>query len=180
MSSTSGIRFLNHLSRLYGLQTAYYDVNHRRQQASPESLLAVLQSLGAPVASPRDIQSAWRKRRQELWRRPLEPVNVLWDDGPPLIRLRLPSDSAGSLLQCHLKLETGQEYGWIWSTADIPVAETAEVEGIRYVVKHLPLSERLPWGYHKLNLELPGRNEESLVISAPRQNQTSQLFQPTL
>jgi len=167
MSSTSGIRFLNYLARLYGLQTAYYDVNNCRQQASPESLVAVLQSLGASAASPQDIQPAWRKRRQELWQRPLEPVNVLWDDEPPLIRLRLPSDAAENLLKCHLKLETGEEYGWTWRTADIPGAETAEVEGIRYVVKHLPLAEKLPWGYHKLNLELSERYEESLIISAP-------------
>ncbi|MFC2010593.1 4-alpha-glucanotransferase [Chloroflexota bacterium] len=168
MSSTSGIRFLNHLARLYGLQAAYYDANHRRQQASPESLLAILQSLGAPLVSTQDIQPAWRKRRQELWQQPLEPVSTLWDDEPSLIRLRLPSDIAENTLKYHLKLETGEEYSWEWHTTDIPVAETAEVEGTRYVVKHLPLSERLPWGYHKLGLELPGRYEESLIISAPR------------
>jgi 4-alpha-glucanotransferase len=167
MRPTSNIPFLNRLARLYGLQSAYYDVNNCRQQASPESLVAILQSLGAPVASPQDIQPAWRKRRQELWRRPLGLVNVLWNDEPPLIRLRLPSDTAESLLKCHLKLETGEGYGWTWRTADIPVAETAKVEGIRYVVKYLPLAERLPWGYHKLNLELPERYEESLIISAP-------------
>jgi 4-alpha-glucanotransferase len=168
MSPTSGIHFLNHLARLYGVQTAYYDVNHCRQQASPESLMAVLQSLGAAVASPRDVQPAWRERRQELWQRPLEPINILWDDEPSLIRLQLPSDIAESPLECHLKLETGEEYDWAWYTADVPAAEIVEVEGIRYVVKHLPLAERLPWGYHRLNLELPGRYEAGLIISAPR------------
>ena len=50
---------------------------------------------------------------------------------------------------------------------DLPVLETAQVEGIQYVVKRLPLPGGLPLGYHRLRLELPGRHEESLLISAP-------------
>ena len=67
MSSLSSVRFLYHLARLYGVQTAYYDVNHHRQTASQESLLAVLRSLGAPVAGLQDVLSAWRQRQQTLW-----------------------------------------------------------------------------------------------------------------
>jgi 4-alpha-glucanotransferase len=66
MSSPSSARFLHQLARLYGVQTAYYDVNHHRQQASQESLLAVLRSLGAPVANLQDLPSAWRQRQQVL------------------------------------------------------------------------------------------------------------------
>ena len=51
MRNFSGISFLNRLARLYGLQTAYDDVHNQRQQASTESLLALLKSLGAPIAN---------------------------------------------------------------------------------------------------------------------------------
>ena len=52
MGRFAGTGFLNKLARLYGVQTAYYDVHHRRRQASPESLLAILRSLGAPRDNP--------------------------------------------------------------------------------------------------------------------------------
>jgi len=42
-----------------------------------------------------------------------------------------------------------------------------EVEGVKYVVKQIPLTSRLPWGYHRLILELLGKRTESLIISAP-------------
>jgi len=167
MSSPSGIRSLHRLARLYGVQTAYYDVHHHRQQATEESLLAVLQSLGAPVASLQDVPSAWRQRQQELWQRVVEPVVVAWNGEPPPVDIRFPLSAADANINCHLKLETGEELRWEWYGADFQVLQTANVEGKPYVVKQLALPGQLPWGYHRLTLELPGKLEECVVISCP-------------
>jgi 4-alpha-glucanotransferase len=167
MSSASETRFLYQLAHLYGVQTVYSDVFQHQRQASVEALLAVLRSLGAPVLTLNDVPSAWRERQQELWQRPLEPVAVAWDGEPPTIKVRLPSNVADASLNCCLDLETGEQQQWKWRGADIPVLETAEVEGARYVVKQLPLPNGLPWGYHKFTLELPGRHQETLVVAAP-------------
>ena len=110
----SGIRHLYHLAHLYGIQMAYYDVNHHRQQASEESLLAVLRSLGAPVASLQDVPSAWRERQQVLWRRAIEPVIVAWNGESFPVEIRLPLSAADANLKCHLKLESGEELRWKW------------------------------------------------------------------
>jgi 4-alpha-glucanotransferase len=167
MSYLSNIRFVYRLAHLYGVQTAYYDVCHCRQQASIESLLAVLRSLGAPIETLQDIPSACRERQQAVWQRPLEPVVVAWDSEPSLVEVRLPLSDANATVNCHLKLETGEERQWEWHGDDSDILETAEVEGVKYVVKQIPLTSRLPWGYHRLTLELPGRLEYSLLISAP-------------
>ncbi len=167
MGGFSGISFLNQLSRLYGIQTAYYDVYHHRQKASTESLLALLRSLGAPVATLQDVPLAWREQRQSIWQRLLEPVFVTWGGGPAVIEVRLPSAISEASLNCHLEMESGEQRDWEWSGADPAAVEAAEVEGTQYVIKKLILPERLPWGYHRLTLELPGRLEESLLISAP-------------
>lgn len=167
MSFPTGIRLLYPLARLHGVQTAYYDAHHLRKQASTESLLAVLHSLGAPMATLQDARSAWREQQQRLWQRPLEPVLVAWDNKPLLASIRLPLDTAEATLSCHLKLETGEELRWEWRGGSLGILEAAEVEGMKYVVKQLPLPGGLPWGYHRLVVELPGRQEKSLVISAP-------------
>jgi len=172
VSSLSGVRFLHQLARLYGVQTAYYDVNHHRQQASEESLLAVLRSLGAPVASLQDVPSAWRERQQVLWQRVIEPVIVAWNGEPLPAGIHLPISAANANLNCHLNLETGEHLRWEWHGADFQVLQTANIEGRQYVVKQLPLPGRLPWGYHCFTLELLGRQEESVLISCPLKTYT--------
>jgi len=167
MGCFSDIRFLNQLACLYGVQIAYYDVYHHRRQASIESLLAILRSLRVPITTLQDVPSAWRERRQSMWQRLLEPVILAWDGKPTVIQLRLPSVIAEALLNYHLKLETGEQRSWKWPLADLPVVGTAEIEGTQYVVKQLRLPIKLPWGYHRLTIELTGRLEESLLISAP-------------
>ncbi|MFC2021723.1 4-alpha-glucanotransferase [Chloroflexota bacterium] len=172
MSHFSNIRFLYHLARLYGIQTAYYDVNHHRQTASQESLLAVLRSLGAPVARLLDIPAAWRQRQQALWQRVIEPVTVVRNGELTPLEIHLPLGEAELNIDCRIKSETGEHLQWEWHGASFPVLETANVEGRRYVVKQLTLPARLPWGYHHLTLELPERQEQSTIISCPLKTYT--------
>lgn len=167
MGTSSMTRALHQLARLYGVQTAYYDVAHRRQQASAEALLAVLRALGASVQSLKDVPAALRERRQILWQRLLEPVVVAWDGRPLTMSVRIPSHTADIPLAGHLMMETGKRESWQWNMADLPVLESAEVEGTQYVVKRLPLPEKLPWGYHQFTLELLGKPAEALIIVAP-------------
>ena len=167
MGCPSGISFLNHLARLYGVQTAYYDVSHRRRQASSESLMAVLRALGASIATLKDVPIALRERRQSIWQTLLEPVFVAWDGSPVVTQVRLPSAMVEALLNCQLKLESGEQRSWQCSVANLPIIETVEIEGTQCVVKQLRLPGRLPWGYHRLVLDTSGRTEESLLISAP-------------
>jgi 4-alpha-glucanotransferase len=167
MSHASGTRLLHRLARLYGIQTAYYDVNHQRQPVSVDSLVAILRSLGAPVTSLQDVASEWRQRRQALWQQLLEPVVIAWDGNPPLIQLRLSTDLDETLLHCHLKLESGEEKSWQCLGADLPGVDHIEMEGIHYLVKQLHLPTSLPWGYHRLTLSLGGKRAQNLIISAP-------------
>jgi 4-alpha-glucanotransferase len=167
MSHAAGTRFLHRLARLYGIQTAYYDVSHQRQPASADSLVAVLRSLGAPMESREDVPQAWRQKRQTLWQQPLEPVVIAWDGVPPLMQLRLSADLDEAPLDCHLKLETGEEKNWPYHKADLPLIKHVEIEGGHYLVKQLHLPGKLPLGYHRLTLSLGRKCTQTLIISAP-------------
>ena len=167
MINSSRTSFLHRLARLYGIKTAYYDVTHSWRSASLESLLAVLRGLGSPVNSLEDVPSAWREHRQTLWQRCLEPVSVAWNGEPLLIEVRLPARIADARLAGHLRLETGEQLSWEWYGKEQPVLKTAEVEGVQYVVKQLPLPSGLPLGYHRFILEVPGGPAETFIIAAP-------------
>jgi len=158
---------LSTLARMYGVQTAFYNIEGRRQQASPEAVLSVLRALDVPIGGFADVGDALRVRRRELWSRRVEPVAVAWDGQPAGIDLRLPAASADGVLRCNLELETGESRAWTCDVADLPVVESAMVEGVRHQAMRLALPLRLPRGYHRLTLELGARQSETMVISAP-------------
>jgi len=165
--STSVLGRLHQLARLYNVQTAYYDVDHHRQQTSKDSLLAVLRALGAPVSSLNEISSAIRGKRLSIWQRILEPVTIVWGRECPVIKACLPVNLADSCLKGHLELESGEQKFFQWSADELTYLGCCEIEGTSYVVKEIRLPETLTWGYHRFIVEIKGNYAETLVISAP-------------
>ncbi|MFC1905784.1 4-alpha-glucanotransferase, partial [Chloroflexota bacterium] len=158
---------INELARWYDVQVAYNDVEHRRRQVSVEALMATLRALGAPIHNIKDISSAIKERRQALWQQWLEPVAVAWNGRLPPLKLRLPSQLSDTSISIHISLEYGETINRQYQIGDLPEIETAEVNGIKYIAKHLPIPVKLPLGYHHLTLELSGKSMQILLISAP-------------
>ena len=166
-------RLLHRLARLYGVETSYLDYRGTRRRAAPESLLAALRALGAPLAKPEHLSGALRETLQRQWRRICEPVVVAWGGKPPCLELRLPGRAGAGPAGCRLELEDGRELRWSRRLERLPGLRAALVEGEAYTVKGLALPRRLPEGYHRLTLDLPGSRQEVLIISAPLQAHTS-------
>ncbi|HWN42740.1 MAG TPA: 4-alpha-glucanotransferase [Thermoanaerobaculia bacterium] len=148
---------LRELARLYGVETSYGDAMGRHVEASPESLLAVLRALGAPLESMDDVPEALAERRQELDERVIEPVLVAWDGRAPTIVLRFTSDSGR--ITCNFDLDGGERWAWEKEISSLPPASP--------MGRLLVLPNDLPTGYHHLRVEHEGRSGEALVISAP-------------
>lgn len=152
------IAALRELAGLYGAQPSYHDIQGRRIEADPESLLAVLRALGAPLDSLEEVHEALDARREEIAGRVAEPVTVVWDGENGAVELRCgESAERGSRVACRLEMEGGERYAW---DRDLPSLATAG--GYR-----LPLPGKLPLGYHRLRVESGGRSAETRVISAP-------------
>ncbi len=161
---------LHELAALYGVETSYWTGWGEQRFAEPEPLLRVLRVLGAPVERPEAVPAALRQRRQEAWQRILEPVTVAWDGGAPAgpaVVVRWPSGGPAGPLQLHLALESGGQRNWSVGWGDLPLRESADVEGAAYEARLLPLGEPLPPGYHRLTLHAGDRAAECLVLSAP-------------
>jgi 4-alpha-glucanotransferase len=155
------------LAQSYGVQTAYYDLEGRRRVASAEALLLTLKALGAPVETLSDAPAALRAHEQANWRQPVPPVAVAWDSGSAEVPLRIPASRADARLACRLQLEDGRVLEWTADLASVPTLPGAEVEGVLYVIKAIPLPNHLPMGYHTLTVEGLAAPAETMVISAP-------------
>lgn len=155
------------LAKLYGVQTAYHDVARRRRVASEETLLAVLRAMGVPVSSAADAPQLMRFYRQKLRQSILRPVTIEWEDEPPTVSVQLPETLADGRLGAWLTYEDGHQVHLVWDMAAISYLYREYVEGVRYVIKVVPLPGPLPPGYHRLCLELAGGPVETLIIAAP-------------
>ena len=167
-ASTRETRWLERLAHAYGVQTAYSDITHRRIRVSPQTLLAVLKALGAPLEKAKDARDALREHEQARWRRPCNPVVVAWDGGSAELSLRLPRTLSDTRIGLHLRLEDGGVLHLPCDLSLLPTAQGAQVEGERYVVKTVDLPEGIPLGYHRLTAEIGGNTMETVVIAAPR------------
>jgi len=164
------MRDLERLASIYGVQAVYDDDRRRRRRCSSESLLAVLQALGAPISEVEEASDALSACHRRSWERWVQPVHVAWGGRPPAIRLRLPEPELCGRLEAVLEAEEGNgepPRRRCVELARLRSLSAVEVDGRRYVEKQLALPGGLPPGYHRLSLEAGGRRAESWIISAP-------------
>ncbi len=158
---------LTKLARQYGIQTSYYDVHHRRCQADPAGLLALVRAMGAPVETLADVPDALEAHTRAHRRAPIEPVVVAWEGTPSQVELRLPDYQAGGSFACHLQLESGETRRWAGTLSRMRLHRHERIGGAGYVTRRIPLPAAMPWGYHRLRIDAGGRRAEALVIAAP-------------
>jgi len=162
------------LAREWGVQTSFIDIASERQQASAEGLFRTLKVLGA-LDTWEDIPMALRARQLSYWEQPLQPVIVVPERGKRKVDLSLPVERGGTL-NLRLELEpiapldpaAAAPREWSIPLADLETIGTAELEGRGFIKRAIPLPKDLPWGYHKLSMELRGDTFQTLLLVAPR------------
>jgi 4-alpha-glucanotransferase len=159
---------LKRLARLYGIQPEYTDLAHREIEAGPESLLAVLNGLGATVPGMANVSRALKQRQRALWNWRLEPVIVAWDGAMPGLELRAPVREAGGEIELEIAFEGGGVRSYRWYASETAVGPRQTVGSTEYVTLRLGLNLTAPPGYHAVTLRGGGRELRSLIISAPR------------
>lgn len=159
---------LRQLAQHAGVELSYRDAAGQVREAGLDALLRVLQVLGAPVARAADAPDALRERVQGHWRRVLEPVSVVWDDGPAEVAVRLPGRSVSPHVTATLRFEDGATSSWTWEPGQAATADEATVEGVPFTVKRLTLPAKPAAGYHRLSLDVAGQGVETLLLVAPR------------
>ncbi|HEX6230299.1 MAG TPA: 4-alpha-glucanotransferase [Actinomycetota bacterium] len=131
-------------------------------------MIAVLRALGAPIEGPEDVPDALRERREELARRLVEPVVPAWE-GVGSVLLTLPSGRVPEHVRCRLHLEDGSVRSWKAEVSSLHPAPAGEgflrAAGAR--AADLALPDPMPFGYHRLEVELGARAGAASVISAP-------------
>lgn len=160
---------LRSLARAYGIQTSYIDMSGHEQDASPETLRALLATFGVPAGGPQEIGRSWQESRIRVWRRWIEPIIVTWDAKPIRFEVRLPASFESRPLGCQLKLEDGTIRNHTIDLSRTRRVRAVEVDRQPVLAKQITLPE-LPFGYHQLEIATADCVWQSMIIAAPTQS----------
>jgi len=174
MSSDKSISALERLAGRRGVLVRYQDGFQRQRSASPDSLVAILRELGAPIESVADARHALFETDLAHWRTLAPPVCVSWGDDGIHLALRLPEAQAAERVEWSLQLESGEERSGRAAVADLTNTRRVELGRERFAAKRLRLPEALPSGYHRLRLQAGALTAEVTVLAAPRRCRQSE------
>lgn len=158
---------LETLAQLHAVELAYHDISGTLHVASNDNLVRILGNLGVRADTEEDVEDALRSRRLELARRVLEPVVVFWEGQPPVFVLRVPVAKLPGRYRVELRFEQGTALNLQGELSTLRIIETFEVEGEIYVDLEMRVTERLPFGYHRLQVDVGDEAHEALALSAP-------------
>ncbi len=160
---------LRALARMHGVKTSYVTMDKGRQLASPETLLAMLRTLGVPIERENDVLEALRGTRRTLASQVLEPVHVAWRGKPATVPLQLPEWASAGRLRLEWSLEQGEVRLGETRLERLPVERVVRVDGECFATRLVPVPESLPEGYHRLALECgPNRFETHIFRASER------------
>jgi 4-alpha-glucanotransferase len=161
---------LGELAGEFGVQTWFWDTQGQRRDASPDGLVAVLRSLGAPVERGGDLGEL--RRFVESGRvRPVEPVVVGHEGEPIELDVRVPTVGGPDRVVVHLQPEAAEPMRFEISLDRVPEVGRVVADGREHTVRRvrLDLGPSVGIGYHRVTVELAGGLHATTLVVAPRQ-----------
>ncbi len=133
---------LSELARVRGIELRHEDGFDRVVEPDPECLRLILSALGCPASSPDEIVHSLREEKTRARSRRIEPVVVLWTEGPTRLALG-PGVEDGAQVRLRIRAEGG-------GGPDLDVTGRAKDGGIELPRRPTP-------GYYRVSLEADSR-----------------------
>lgn len=165
---------LQRAASLCGVAPEYWDIWGRRHATSPETCRAILESLGVRCESREAIDSEMEERLWREWSRPSPAALVVPEDvHTRVFPLQVPRDAGACEVRVEVRREDGSAEEYWFPLEGLPLVMTAELRGQRFASFPAPLPERLPLGYHDLEVTVSFegetlRSETRLIVCPDR------------
>lgn len=171
MTAAQEIELLRELAHAYNIDDHTLLSDGRSTLASPETLIAVLRALDAPIESIGDVPDALRARSLAQWQRPMDPVFVAWDGRLDRgISLRMAESVAELHVEAVLTIGAQHLSGRILP-AHLTFVQRVELDGVEWVEWRWDPTElfgRVPTGVHELTVTGQTLRGTTTVLSAPQ------------
>ena len=162
---------LERLGRIHAIDPDYWDIWGQHHVVPDASLHALLGALGEGAGAQAEVETAIAAAERARLRRLLPPVIVVQEQAAPWrVRLNLPEADARVALAWRLTEENAARHEGEFDCATVDLAETAELNGERFVVREVVLAAAVPCGYHRLAILRDGVAlcEAVFIVAPPR------------
>jgi len=152
-----------------GIVGDYYDIRGVHHVASVDVRSSLLDALCVAANSDAEVNASL----EAIWRRDWQPtvaaVQVFREcDAAHDIIVTLDQDQVSQALHWRVRAESGELYHGSWDLDVDHAIDETELDGKRRLRFRLPLEADTGLGYHRLFLQLPNAEVESVLIVAPR------------
>jgi 4-alpha-glucanotransferase len=155
---------LDELAARCGIHREGSNAHGAMRRVSVQTLQRLLQGLGVPAADTGQIRSSLESLERESWQRAIGPVQVVYEQAPADLDVRLPRGTAG--VQWRITLEDGSERTGSAAFHELELTATREIDGREYECRRVRL-DPAPTGYHRLTIE-PDGSTMSLIATPGR------------
>jgi 4-alpha-glucanotransferase len=146
---------LDQAAELWGIEPDYWDIWGRRHITPPEVQRAILQSLGVACESKESLNQAVEQRLWCEWSRLLPPTLVVSENVQPRqFPLSIPGRLGLQSASVQIRWEDGSSAQYEFSLGALEAKATAELRGQWFLRKQAPLPQKLPLGYHDVQVSV--------------------------
>jgi 4-alpha-glucanotransferase len=160
MISDNDRQALDRVADYCGIQPEFWDIFGRHHVTGTETKRAIGEALGF---RPGHLEEDLSAREFSKWSRLAPPCLVLGDDLS--LSVHLPEDLQDEVLSIDVTLEDGHTTSF--QLHHVPVTESAEFQGRRYVRKRFVPPMAFPLGYHDLSFSVPGMESATMRLIVP-------------
>lgn len=144
---------LDRAARMWGIEPEYGDTWGRVHTTTPETKKGILKALGVPAGSREELDRAIEERLWNEWNRLLPPVAVL-GEAAKAFWINVPSDLAAFPADVTIRWEGGGSERRTISLSDLKNSGRAELRGVCFIRKEVPLPAGAVLGYHEVEVTL--------------------------
>jgi 4-alpha-glucanotransferase len=152
-------------AELWGIEPEFFDIWGNLHVTPVETKQAILRAMGVGVDTREQIEQAIDSRRRREWTRAVAPCLVLSEaEWPRQFPVQAPTADLASPADVRILHEDGSLDRYQALLSDLPGAELAEFDGVRYARKFVRLPEALPLGYYDVSVAIGGGRPESMRL----------------
>ncbi|MGI6680954.1 MAG: 4-alpha-glucanotransferase [Bdellovibrionota bacterium] len=160
---------LRKLSRLYGIWTEYTDFQKKKKVATNEELMAILKSMGVKVENLKQVEIAILKYKLKNAKKHVESVYVFNETEKELqINVNTSEEDDWQNLTWNIIYENGNSFSHKLKREELKIQKEITINNKRYTTYKFLLSERVPLGYHKLEITTETFKCATKIIMTPK------------
>ncbi|HEY3346746.1 MAG TPA: malto-oligosyltrehalose synthase [Nitrospirota bacterium] len=158
---------INRLATLSGICHEYMDIWGNRHEPSQDAKAAILKALGYRLDDAESTERSLAHAEEKPWRAVMRPAHVVTESAEVELGICLPDRLSSEEFSWRLTLEDGKVSSGKFKPAGLRKNDSRTIDGGICSWYVLNLGNRLPLGYHRLDVSGNGLTASTRIVITP-------------